>query len=137
MNVEKRQFKHWANLNDEGKKLYGKIWEDGSVPVVSMFPVWCGIEEKTEQCYLIYHEEMTPNQISMMLDLLANRFRTSKSVIEEEMKKNRLPLRAKYVSSASTNNVGLFLPDSFEEDQEDDYDPEWDNEEPPFGDDES
>ena len=135
--LEQRHFKHWANLNDEGQKLYGKIWENGIVPVISMVPTWCMIEGKPEQCYLIYHEEMTPEQITIMLDMLANRFGTSKSTIEAEMKKNRLPLRGKYVSSAGTNHMGLFLPDCpDEEDEPDDYDPEWDDEEPStFGDD--
>lgn len=133
--MEQRHFKHWANLNDEGKKLYGKIWENGTVPVASMIPTWCKIEGETEQCYLIYHEEMTPEQINMMLDMLAKRFGASKSTIEGEMKKNRLPLRGKYVGSAGTNHMGLFLPDFPDEDDLDDYDPEWDDEEPPFGDD--
>ena len=95
MSQEQRQFKHWANLNDEGKKLYGEIWEDGTVPVVSMIPTWFNIEGQDEQCYLIHHEEMTLEQINIMLDLLANRFGAPKSTIEEEMKKNRLPLRGK------------------------------------------
>jgi hypothetical protein len=130
-------FKHWANLNDGGKKLYGKIWEDGTVPVVSMVPTWCGIEGKAEQCYLIRHEEMTAEQITIMLDLLANRFGAPKSVIEGEMKKKRLPLRAKFVGSAGTNHIGLFIPDfpDEDEDNEGDYDPDFDDEEPPFGDD--
>jgi len=93
--MEQRQFKHWANLNDEGKKLFGKIWEDGTVPVVSMVPTWCGIEGKPEQCYLIRHEEMASEQINLMLEVLANRFGAPKSVIEAEMKKNRLPIRGK------------------------------------------
>ena len=131
--MEQRRFKHWANLNDEGQKLYGKIWENGTVPVVSMIPTWFKIEGEPEQSYLIYHEEMTPEQISMMLGMLANRFGVSKSTIENEMKKNRLPLRGKYVGSAGTNHMGWFLPDFPDEDDPDDYDPEWDNEEPPFG----
>jgi hypothetical protein len=114
--MKERHFKHWANLNDEGKKLYGKIWENGTVPVVSMIPTWCGIEGQAEQCYLIYHEEMTPEQISIMLDMLANRFSAPKSAIEDEMKKNRLPLRGIYVSSAGTNHIGLFLPGFPDED---------------------
>jgi hypothetical protein len=135
--TEQRCFKHWADLNEDGKKLYGKIWENGTVPVVSMIPTWCKIEGQVEQCYLISHEEMTPEQISIMLDILAVRFGAPKSVIEDEMKKNHLPLRAKYVGGAGTNQMGLFLPDFPDEDEENcgDYDPEWDDEEPPFGDD--
>lgn len=130
MSTEERRFKHWANLNDEGKKLYGKIWENGTVPVISMIPTWCKIEGQDEQCYLIYHEEMTPEQISIMLDMLANRFGAPKSVIEDEMKKKRLPLRRKYVGSAGTNHFGFFLPD-FPDEEEDNfgcYDPEMDPE---------
>ena len=42
--MEQRRLKHWANLNDEGQKLYGKIWENGTAPVVSMIPTWFKIE---------------------------------------------------------------------------------------------
>lgn len=131
-------FKHWANLNEEGKKLYGKIWEDGTVPVVSIVPTWYKIEGQAEQCYLILHEEMTTEQINVMLGILADRFGVSKSAIESEMKKNRLPLRSKFVSSAGTDQIGFLLPDFPDEDQEDfdyTYDCDWDDEEPPFGDD--
>jgi len=36
--TEKRRFRHWAYLNEKGRKLYGEIFPDGQVPLLSMIP---------------------------------------------------------------------------------------------------
>jgi hypothetical protein len=44
-----------------------------------------------------------------MLTLLSRKFGADKELIRHEMLKNRLPIREKYVSSAGTNHLGLFI----------------------------
>jgi hypothetical protein len=103
-----RRFRHWAYLNDKGKKLYGFIFLDGVVPVVSMVPSVATIEGKDENVYLIYHEEMTDKQVDKMLTMLAKTFNAPKAAVEAEMLRNRIPLRAKYTNGAGTNHRGFF-----------------------------
>lgn len=104
-----RKFKHWIFLNEEGKKLYGKIFPDGEIPVLSMIPTLGGIEGNAERLYLIYHEELSNEQIDQVLTLLSRKFGADKELIRHEMLKNRIPLREKYVSSSGTNHLGLFI----------------------------
>jgi hypothetical protein len=104
-----RKFKHWIWLNEEGKKLYGEIFPTGEVPVLSMIPTVAGIEGQAERVFLIFHEELSNEQIDKMLTLLSERFRAPKDVIRQEMLKNRIPIREKYVSSSGTNHPGLFI----------------------------
>jgi hypothetical protein len=106
---EPRRFKHWIFLNEEGKKLYGKIFPDGEIPVLSMIPTLGGIEGNAERLYLIYHEELSNEQIDQVLTLLSRKFGADKELIRHEMLKNRIPLREKYVSSSGTNHLGLFI----------------------------
>jgi hypothetical protein len=102
---ETRRFKHWIFLNEEGKKLYGDIFPDGNIPVLSMIPSMVGIE----RVFLIYHEELSNEQIDQVLTLLSRKFGADKELIRHEMLKNRIPIREKYVSSAGTNHLGLFI----------------------------
>lgn len=104
-----RRFEHWIWLNEEGKKLYGEIFPTGEIPVVSMVPTIGGIEGNPERLYLIYHEELSDEQIEKMLTFLSEKFKAPKETIKEEMLKNYIPIREKYVSSAGTNHLGLFI----------------------------
>ena len=106
---EPRRFKHWIFLNEEGKKLYGDIFPDGQIPVLSMIPTLGGIDGNPERVYLIFHEELSNEQIDQVLTLLSRKFGADKELIRHEMLKNRIPLREKYVSSSSTNHLGLFI----------------------------
>jgi hypothetical protein len=104
-----RRFKHWIWLNEEGKKLYAEIFPTGEVPVVSMMPTIGGIEGKPERLYLIYQEELTEEQVDKMLSLLSTKFKASTDAVRNEMLKNRIPIREKFVSSSGTNHPGLFI----------------------------
>jgi hypothetical protein len=104
-----RKFRHWIYLSDEGKKLYGEIFPNGEIPVLSMIPAIGGIEGKPERLYLIYHEELSNEQIDQMLTLLSRKFGADKELIRHEMLQNRIPIREKFVSSSGTNHLGLFI----------------------------
>ena len=104
-----RRFKHWIYLNEEGKKLYGSIFDDKDVPVLSMIPMVTSIAGHPEKVYLLYHEELSDAQIDQLLALLSEKFNAPKEDIKEQMLKDRLPIREKYVSGAGTNHPGLFM----------------------------
>lgn len=101
--------KSWVHLNEEGKKLYGTIFPDGTMPVLSMIPQVAKTGDETNRVYLIYHEELTEEQVEAVLHLLSRKFGADKELIRHEMITNRLPIREKYVSGAGTENVGLFM----------------------------
>lgn len=107
--MTERRFKHWIFLNEEGKKLYGSIFNDKNPPVLSMIPMIARIEGHPERVYLLYHEELSDTQIDQLLTLLSEKFNAPKEAIKEQMLKDRLPIREKYTSGSGTNHPGLFM----------------------------
>ena len=109
--TEKRRFHHWCYLNEEGKKLYGKIFPDGSVPVLSMIPQMASLgENKTpERIYLVYVPELSEEQFNAIVDLVASKFNAPRNAVEADFKKNGIPLRATLTSGAGTDHPGLFF----------------------------
>ena len=106
-----RQYKHWANLNEEGKKLYGEIFPNGEVPVLSFVPQTAKLEgvEKPERVFIIYWDELTEEQKEMLLTRFSKRSGVSKEVIKAEIEKTGLPLREKYTAGSGTNHLGLLI----------------------------
>ena len=109
--TEKRRFRHWAHLNEEGKKLYGEIFPNGVVPVLSMIPQMAklGEGETPERVYIVYIEELTPEQFKAIVDLIAEKFNAPRSAVEADFKKNGIPLRGTLTSGAGTNHPGFFV----------------------------
>jgi hypothetical protein len=114
------EYESWAYLNDEGKKLYGSVFPDGKVPIVSIIGFQAEIEGKDESVYLIRQEQITPEKLEALLTILAEKFKAPKKAIKEEMEKNRTPIRQKYTTGAGTTNIGMFLPDDPDEEYSDD-----------------
>jgi len=104
-----RRFRHWAFLNDEGKELYGEVFPDGIVPVVSMIPGTAVIGGQEEKIYLVCHEELSEVQTEKLVKLLAGVFGAPEADVKAELLKNRIPLRAKYTGGSGTNHPGLFV----------------------------
>jgi len=102
-------FRHWAFLNDAGKKLYGEVFPDGMVPVVNMIPGFADVGDHTERVYLIDYEELSEDQTAKMLQLLSQNFGVSEDAVRSELLKNRIPLREKYTRGSGTNQLGLFI----------------------------
>ena len=133
-----RRFKSWAYLNDEGKKSFGEVFPDGEVPIVSMVPqrAYLGGGDIPYTIYLVRVSDLSPEQFGKLLDLLVEKFKAPKNVMEKEFRENGIPLREELTSGAGTNQMGLFLPDWNGDDRED-YDEEYedeDEEEDPYGD---
>lgn len=106
---QKRRFLHWVFLNVEGKKLYGDIFPDGMVPVVSMIPGTAIIGDQEEKIYLVCHEELSEVQTKKLVKLLAGAFRAPEADVEAELLKNRIPLRTKYTDGVASNALVLFV----------------------------
>jgi len=107
--LKKRRFWHNVFLNAEGKKLFGEVFPDGLVPVVSMIPGVAVIGGVEERIYLVFHEEMSEDQIARLSQLLAGVFGAPEVAVKAELLKNRIPLRAKYTDGAASNALPMFI----------------------------
>jgi hypothetical protein len=108
---QRRKWHHWAYLNDEGKKLWGDVFPKGIVPVRVMFPRTATLEgqDKEMSVFMINHEELTPEQIDLILTKLSNKFHAPKDLIKKDMLKSGLPLRRELTNGSGTDQMGLFL----------------------------
>jgi len=63
---------HWVYLNEEGKKLYGEVFPNGKLPVISMLPQWAklGGTETPSQIYLVKVSELSSEQFSKIVDIV-------------------------------------------------------------------
>ncbi len=109
--MTEKRWKHWAYLNDEGKKLWGDIFPDGIVPVKVMLASEASLEGQNNimRVYMISLEELTPEQIENILTKLANKFNAPKEEIRKDMLKSGMPLRVELTNGSGTNQMGLFL----------------------------
>jgi hypothetical protein len=126
-----RRFKHWAYLNDEGKKIYGDIFPDGEIPIVSMMPrmAHLGGGDTPSPIYMIRVDDLTPEQFAKILDLLTEKFKAPREAMEKDFRENGIPLRLELTSGAGSNQIGLFLPDYDENDREEYDDDDYEDEE--------
>ena len=104
-----RRFRFWAYLNAEGMKLFGEVFPEGWVPVVSMVPLRAECGDSVEMVYLVFHEEMSKKQVDGWLRLLAERFGASVADVRAQMLRDRIALRAKYVDGAGTDGLPLLI----------------------------
>ena len=86
--------------------------------------------EKVSQVYLIRVDDLTSEQFNKIVDLVVKNLGGPRADIERDFKEHNIPLRAELTSGAGTDNIGLFLPDSDDEDEwYEDYDEEDEREE--------
>ena len=110
MSEEKvRRFWHKVFLNDEGKNLFGEVFPDRLVPVVSMIPRSAFFGGQDEKMYLVFHEEMSEEQIRKLVELLAAKFGATEVDVKVQMLKYRIPLRARYTDGAASNVLPMFI----------------------------
>jgi len=109
--TEKRRFRHWTYLNEEGKKLYGEIFPDGQIPVLSMIPQMAklGESDTPERVYIVYVPELSEDQFKAVVDLIVEKFKAARCAVEAEFRKNGIPLRESLTSGAGTNHPGFFV----------------------------
>lgn len=94
-----------ALLNDEGLKVWGFVFPDGGVPVRNLVAQKAVLDFQGEaEVYLVDWAALTQEQRDLILKQLAAKFHAPVEVVETEVLKNGLPLRAKYVSCISIPN---------------------------------
>ena len=104
-----RRFRFWVYLNAAGMKLWGDVFPDGVVPVVSMIPKIAVFKEGQARFYLVFHEEMSGDQISGLTKKLAIQFDAPEADVRAQMLKDRIPLREMFTDGAGTDGLPLFV----------------------------
>lgn len=95
-----------ALLNDEGMKIWGFVFPNGGVPIKGISPYNAQIEGKGEmQVYLVDWAALTEKERDLILEYLGHKFGNSKILVEAEILKSGLPLRAALVSCVSRKSV--------------------------------
>ena len=106
-----RRFKYWAYLNAEGMELFGEVFPDRTVPVLSM--IWrtgsLGDPENIEDYFTVQWDELTEDQRDLILEILSKKFGVNKNDIKGQISEIGLPLRRSLTHGSGTNHSGLFI----------------------------
>ncbi len=87
-----------ALLNDEGKKIWGAIFQDGTIPVLSPVSHKASLGGAEEEIYVVAWDDLTPVQRGQVINQLAEKFKASTQAVEAQILKQGMPLRAALVS---------------------------------------
>ena len=100
---------HWATLNEMGKALYGEVFPDGRVPVLSMIPSWArlGGSKEASKVYLAKVSKLSEEQFGKIVDMVSARFGADREVVEKDFKDHGIPLREELTSGAGTDELGF------------------------------
>ena len=106
--MKERKFKHWAWLNEEGMKIFGAVFPDRKVPVLSMIWQTATLPIGDKDIFKVYLEELTDEQIETLFEILVEKFKAPREDLEKQIKEYGLPLRRELTNGSGTNNPGLF-----------------------------
>lgn len=106
-----RKYHTWARLNAEGKVVLGDIFPDGEAPVQNVIPQIAKLEgiEGLDKVFLVDWKELTAQQQSAILELIAEKTGASKEAVLKDILEVGLPLREKLTEGGSTIQLRLFI----------------------------
>jgi hypothetical protein len=107
-----RRFKHWAYLNPEGMEIWGDVFPDRTVPVVSMVAGYGPLGSPAsppEYYFKVEWDELTEGQEEEILAILAKMFGVTREEIKGQVAEIGLPLRKALTNGSGTNHSGFFL----------------------------
>ena len=107
--MKERRFKHWAYLNEEGMKLFGAVFPDKEVPVLSMLWQVVTLPIGDKEIFKVYLGELTDEQNETLFEILVEKFKASREDVEKHIKEYGLPLRRELTNGSGTNNPRLFF----------------------------
>jgi hypothetical protein len=105
--------KDWIYLNEEGMELFGDVFPDGKVPVISILPIT--FEHPTlpepNTAFILKGNELSEETIQNLILKLAKKFKTPKKDhpdLEQEILNNRVPVRTKLTSGFGTSRPQMY-----------------------------
>lgn len=107
-------YKWWVTLNEEGRRLYGKIFPESIVPVLAgdLQPHQAHLDkiENPEAVYRIDWNLLTGLQKSECVMAVAKQMHVDPEAVRQDFEaRGFIPLRAKYVVGAGTTEIHLFI----------------------------
>lgn len=90
-----------AFLNEEGKKTWGFVFPEGSVPIESPIPIQAELPDGQQLIYIVAWDELKPLERGLILNFLAERFKAPVSEVEKQIVEKGMPLRASLVDATS------------------------------------
>lgn len=104
------RFHHWAYLNEEGKELFGQVFPDGEVPVISMIASGATIGGKPQAIFKVDVKQLSEEQLDTLLEVLSRKFGAPKKLIRKQFEKDGfIPLRASLTNGSGTDHPGFFF----------------------------
>lgn len=106
-----KKFRHWAYLNPEGMEIWGEVFPDRTVPVLSMIPKYGPLgspDAPPEHYFIVQWDELTEDQAEDLLELLAKKFGCTNAEIKGQVAEIGLPLRKSLTNGSGTNHPGFF-----------------------------
>jgi len=122
----------WAHLNEEGMKELGDIFPEKTIPIVSLIHIKFTHPtlNAPETAYILRGRDLTETELEKLIDKTAKKFNdeSKRDEIKDCILKDQIPIRTCLTSGAGTTAVHLYmLDDGFDED-EDDWEPDYDEE---------
>jgi len=102
-------YNFFVSLNDAGMKIWGEVFSDGFIPVISLIPNIANLPIGKSKIYLVRHEELDQLTREKLLSLLAERFKAPVEAIRKQMNSIRIPIREKYVSHSGSSRMELLV----------------------------
>ena len=99
----------WVCLNDEGKRVWGDVFPDGQVPVLSFFGEADLEGGGSESVALIYWKKLSYAQQAAILTKLSERCGAPKEAILKDILKVGLPLRESYTTGSVAAELRFFI----------------------------
>lgn len=103
------EFRMWATLNDEGKKVWGDVFPDGKVPVMSMSFHEAKVGPNTKRVVLVSWNVLSKLQKYAVLTKISEKSGVSEEVILKDIEKIGLPLRESLTTGIIAAELRYFI----------------------------
>ena len=134
--TDSKDYLDYAWLNDEGLKNYGSVFPDKIAPIKSIVPIMFNSPnlDKPEPGYLIQTNDLTEIQLSILIDIVSNKFNEpNKQLIRNTILNDSIPLRVSQINGVGTKRPYMYFDDDldeefndFDEDFDEDLEAEYD-----------
>lgn len=99
----------WTQLNADGRKFWGDIFPKGKVPVLGMSFQNVLLKNMPEKICLVNLKLLSKDQKQKIFAKLAERFGAPVAEVEASVKKNGLPLRARFTTGVIFAELRWFI----------------------------
>lgn len=99
-------------LNEEGKRLWGSVYPDGKVPLVSIIQELAELDGLSGKraVYRVPLDSLSSKQFGSIVEVIATKNQVSLGLVRSDLESmGFVPIRAELVSGVGTTNLRMFL----------------------------